>query len=376
MKPRAPFVRGVRVSPDAPRDGYPFGLPVVRHLVRTGGLGFDAPVTVLCGDNGSGKSTLVEALAVALGFNAEGGSQFFRFATRATESSLSEHLIVTWHAGKRPQTGFFLRAESFYNVASEIERIAEIDGTMLGSYGGVSLHERSHGESFLDLVAHRFGPRGLYVLDEPEAALSVHGCLALLRLVVDLVGQGAQFIIATHSPILLAVPGARILEIEETGDILPVEYDDAGPVAVTRAFLDAPQNFLRHLLAEDLSPSARRRVPQLRETLLQLPRHRLGALPRGERAALALHLHIPAAVDELAETDRAAGEMDRAGTTGDTPQIHGSPVVAGHGPVLPEGNDVRVSHANECTNPAPDRPGSGRARSVPLSLVDGRYGNP
>ncbi|GLZ78596.1 hypothetical protein Afil01_34030 [Actinorhabdospora filicis] len=374
MKPRAPFVRGMRVSPDAPRDGYPFGLPVVRHLIRTGGLGFDAPVTVLCGDNGSGKSTLVEALAVALGFNAEGGSQFFRFATRATESSLSEHLIVTWHPGMRPKTGFFLRAESFYNVASEIERIAETDGAMLGSYGGVSLHERSHGESFLDLVAHRFGPQGLYVLDEPEAALSVHGCLALLRLVVDLVAQGSQFIIATHSPILLAVPGARILEIEESGDILPVEYDDAGPVAVTRAFLDAPQNFLRHLLAADLGHARTqpRGVPQPREALLQLTGHRLGVLARGERAALALHLDVPAPVDELAEANGAAGEMDRTGARADTAEIDGPSVVPGHGPVPPDGSDVRVSHANECTKSSRRRPGFGRAESVPLSLVDGR----
>lgn len=169
------FVRHARLDSTAGTGRYPFTLPVVQYLARAGGLEFEEPVTFLVGDNGTGKSTLIEGLAVAAGFNAEGGSQSFRFATRATESSLGDHLVLRW--GRKPRTGFFLRAESFYNVATEIERL---DGDpdsppLLPAYGGVSPHERSRGESFLDVVIHCFGPDGLYLLDEPEAALSVRG---------------------------------------------------------------------------------------------------------------------------------------------------------------------------------------------------------
>jgi predicted ATPase len=199
-------------------------------------------VTLLCGDNGSGKSTLIEAIAVAAGFNPEGGTTAFNFATRATESSLGGHLTLVRTPGRKPRTGFFLRAESYYNVATEIERLG-----VTGSYGGVSPHQRSHGESFLDLVAHRFGPGGLYLLDEPEAALSVQGCLALLLRIADLVASGSQFVIATHSPILLACPGATILEIGPDGGIEPVAFDQAEPVVMTRAFLTDPARFLGRL---------------------------------------------------------------------------------------------------------------------------------
>ncbi|MEU4624123.1 AAA family ATPase [Actinoplanes sp. NPDC023801] len=226
----------------APRDGYPFELPAVRALADGGELRFPTPVTLLCGDNGSGKSTLIEAIAVAAGFNPEGGTTAFNFATRPTESSLGGHLTLVRTAGRKPRTGFFLRAESYYNVATEIERLG-----VTGSYGGVSPHQRSHGESFLDLVAHRFGPGGLYLLDEPEAALSVQGCLALLLRIADLVADGSQFVIATHSPILLACPGATILEIGAGGGIEPVAFDQAEPVAMTRAFLTDPARFLGRL---------------------------------------------------------------------------------------------------------------------------------
>lgn len=245
------FLQQVRLDPHAGTGRYPFTLPIVRHLDRAGGLELDPQVTFLVGDNGTGKSTLVEALAVAAGFNAEGGSQSFRFATRASESSLGDHLILRWGT-RKPRTGFFLRAESFYNVATEIDKLdKESSVPLLPAYGGVSLHERSHGESFLDLVTHRFGPNGLYLLDEPEAALSVKGCLALVARIAELIGQGCQFVVATHSPILLAVPGARILQIDGDGDIEQVAFDEADPVTLTRGFLQAPNRFLRHLLAED-----------------------------------------------------------------------------------------------------------------------------
>jgi predicted ATPase len=249
--PAGGFVRHVRLAPNTDTGRYPFSLPVVQWLSRAGGLDLDGSVTFLVGDNGTGKSTVVEALAVAAGFNAEGGSQSFRFATRATESGLGDHLVLRW--GRKPRTGYFLRAESFYNVATEIERLDADPGSppLLPAYGGVSLHARSHGESFLDLVVHRFGPDGLYLLDEPEAALSVRGCLTLVRRIGDLAGQGSQFIIATHSPILLSVPGARILQVDIDGTIEQVDYDAAEPVTLTRDFLADPARFLHHLFTDD-----------------------------------------------------------------------------------------------------------------------------
>ncbi|HYN97776.1 MAG TPA: AAA family ATPase [Pilimelia sp.] len=239
------FLRWVELAEaDADLSGYPFTLPVVAGLRAAGRLTLDPAVTFLAGDNGTGKSTLIEAIAVAAGFNPEGGTANFRFSTRAKESPLGEHLRLVRGVGK-PRTGFFLRAESFYNVATEIERLG-----LQGSYGGRSLHERSHGESFLDLAAHRFGPHGLYLLDEPEAALSVHGCLALLTRIRDLVEAGSQFVIATHSPILLAIPDARILQIDGGGAINPVGYDEAQPVELTRSFLADPKRYLHHLFTE------------------------------------------------------------------------------------------------------------------------------
>ena len=234
------FVRAVRLAPDAPAAGYPYDLPAVRALAGPRGLVLDRPVTFLVGENGSGKSTLVEALAVATGFNPEGGSRSFRFATRATESDLGRHLVVSRAPGA-PRNGFFLRAESYYNVASEIERLG------VGGYGGTSPHERSHGEAFLDLVTHRFGPRGLYLLDEPEAALSVRGAMAVLARLHELAGQGSQFVVATHSPVLLALPGAAIVQLEEAGP-RRVGYDEALPVEATRRFLADPARALRQLL--------------------------------------------------------------------------------------------------------------------------------
>jgi predicted ATPase len=239
------FIKAVRLD-TSPHDAYPFSLPAVRSLHSRGGLRLTTPVTLLAGDNGSGKSTLIEAIAVAAGFNAEGGTTAFNFATRPSESTLGGHLTLSRVPGHRPRTGFFLRAESFYNVATEIDQLKAI-----GSYGGRSLHERSHGESFLDVALHRFGPRGLYLLDEPEAALSVNGCLALLVRIAELVATGSQFVIATHSPILLACPEATIAEIGPDGAITEVGYDQAEAVAMTRTFLADPQRMLRYLLRDE-----------------------------------------------------------------------------------------------------------------------------
>jgi len=240
------FLRWVELlDGDAGASGYPFTLPVVAGLRKAGRLELDPAVTFLVGDNGTGKSTLVEAIAVAAGFNPEGGTASFNFSTRATHSALGEFVRLVRGVIK-PRTGFFLRAESFYNVASEIDRLGAQK-----SYGGRSLHARSHGESFLDLAVHRFEPEGLYLLDEPEAALSPQGCLAMLTRIVDLDRSGSQFIVATHSPILLAVPRARILQIEADGTIGVVSYDEAQPVELTRSFLADPQRYLHYLFDQD-----------------------------------------------------------------------------------------------------------------------------
>jgi predicted ATPase len=223
------------------RDAFPFCLPAIRDLNM---LEFEAPVTFLAGDNGSGKSTLIEAIAIALGFNVEGGTRNFNFATRPSESQLHEYLQVVRNVGAS-RSGFFLRAESFFNVATAVDGLG-----VQSSYGGRSLHEQSHGESFLALANHRFEDEGLYLLDEPEAALSVRGELALLRRMFDLVASGAQFIVASHSPILLAFPDCAIYELSQQG-IARVSYDDAETVQLTKSFLDGPERFLRHLFTDD-----------------------------------------------------------------------------------------------------------------------------
>ncbi len=240
-----PFLLAMRLLRDeVPSfDVYPFALPAIRSLNE---LPLDARVTFMVGENGSGKSTLVEAVAVAAGFNPEGGSRDNNFATRRSDSELHHHVRLV-RSTRRPRTGYFLRAESFYNVGTEAERIVREAGGSFASYGGKSPHEQSHGESFLALVNHRFGPDGLYILDEPEAALSPQRQLALLVRMHHLVEGGSQFVIATHSPILLAFPGARLLRLDGER-IESVEYRQTEHYALTRDFLNDPDRYLKRLL--------------------------------------------------------------------------------------------------------------------------------
>jgi predicted ATPase len=247
MRP-SQFVRSVALRRDKVEsfDQYPFCLPVVKALTK---IDLHAKVTFFVGENGSGKSTLLEAIAISLGFNAEGGSKNFRFGTRRSHSVLHEYLRLA-KGFKRPRDGFFLRAESFFNVATEIENLdaePSFGPPVIDSYGGRSLHEQSHGESFLALMLERFGGQGVYILDEPEAALSPQRQLAVLSRMHDLVRDDSQFVVATHSPILMAYPDACIYRCDEDG-LTKVAYQDTEHFKVTRDFLANPERMLRVLM--------------------------------------------------------------------------------------------------------------------------------
>ena len=229
-------------------DRYPFSLPAVRSLDR---IDLNPKVTFFIGENGSGKSTLLEAIAVSLGFNPEGGTKNFRFGTRGSHSELHEYLRVA-KGFKRPRDGFFLRAESFFNVATEIENLDRegMGPRVIDSCGGKSLHEQSHGESFMALMMNRFGGNGLYILDEPEAALSPQRQLAALARIHDLVKSQSQFIIATHSPILMSYPEAYIYAFSIDG-IERVDYFDTEHYRVMHDFVANPKRMLDVLFAPD-----------------------------------------------------------------------------------------------------------------------------
>lgn len=224
---------------------YPFCLPVVRQFES---LPFHPNVTFLVGENGSGKSTLLEAIAIALGFNAEGGSRNFNFATRASHSSLHQALRLV-KGVRRPRTGFFLRAESFYNTATYVDAVDAAEYYSPPDEPPKSLHAQSHGESFMALLMNRFGKDGIYLLDEPEAALSPSRQLAMLCRMHELIQQGSQFVIATHSPILMAYPQADIYQITENG-LSKTSYTETEHYRVTRDFLNRPDKTLAILLAE------------------------------------------------------------------------------------------------------------------------------
>ena len=238
----------VSLLPDrvASFDAFPFTIPAIGGLRE---LSFEHPVTFLVGENGAGKSTLLEAIAVAWGLNPEGGGRNFNFSTRASHSGLADQLRLS-RSLRRVRDSFFLRAESYFNVATEIEvldREPSPGPKIIKSYGGKSPHEQSHGESFFALFMNRLRGDGFYVFDEPEAALSPQRQLSFLSRMHDLVGQGSQFLIATHSPILMAYPNAAIFLLAD-GPPRSIAYRDTEHFTVTRNFLNRTEQMLNILL--------------------------------------------------------------------------------------------------------------------------------
>ncbi|MBN2897532.1 MAG: AAA family ATPase [Clostridia bacterium] len=225
---------------------YPFNLPIIKQLST---LSCHPQVTYLIGENGVGKSTLIEAIATAYGFNPEGGTKNMHFSTEASHSVLHDFLRIS-KSYRQAKDGFFLRAETVYNVSSHIDQLDREGGfgpPIIASYGGVSLHKQSHGESFFAIFMNRFSGKGIYILDEPEAALSPTRQMAMLKRMDELIKEGSQFIIATHSPIILAYPQSRIYEITEK-TIEVVNYKETEHYAITKTFLDDPEHMLKLLL--------------------------------------------------------------------------------------------------------------------------------
>jgi predicted ATPase len=243
---REPFYHSVRMMWDEveSKNRFPFSIPAFRHLDV---LNFHPAVTFLIGENGSGKSTLLEAIAVRLDFEETGGDARSNFGRRALDGGLHDAIRIKWSNFRRPADRFFLRAETVFNMATELDQEAKEDARALQRFGGKSLHKRSHGEAFLAIVQNRMKQESFFLLDEPEAALSPSRQLTAIQEIDWLVRAGCQFIIATHSPILLAYPDSVIYELGDHG-IREVLYEETEHYTLTKAFLDHPQAFLRHLV--------------------------------------------------------------------------------------------------------------------------------
>jgi predicted ATPase len=238
-----PYLQRIELDYDSVEslEEYPFHIPAIRELYE---LKFHPDVTFFVGENGSGKSTLLEGIAIGQGFGAEGGTKNMQFATAQTVSPLHRHLKFS-KSFKKPRDYFFLRAESFYNVATYADELGYLKG-----YGDKSLHARSHGESFMTLLLSKFKGNGLYLLDEPEAALSPSRQLAALSAIHQLVENDSQFIIATHSPILLAYPRSKIILFDGSG-LTETTYEDTEHFAITRDFLNNYPRRIEQVLASD-----------------------------------------------------------------------------------------------------------------------------
>lgn len=238
-----PYLQHASFRPDVDvdYDSYPFSIPAVREL---GNIDFHPNVTFFVGENGSGKSTILEGLAVALGFGAEGGTKNVQFKTADSVSPLHDVLRLARGVPK-PHDGYFLRAESFFNVATYMDETGYLDG-----YGGRSLHRQSHGESFMAVLLNKLRGDGIYLLDEPEAALSPSRQLAALSAIHQLVEDPSQFVIATHSPILLSYPHSKIIQFDSSG-VSEAAFEDTEHFCITRDFLNNYPKRLEQLLADD-----------------------------------------------------------------------------------------------------------------------------
>lgn len=238
------FINQIMINHDLiEQDNYLNDIPIIKNLDI---LTFDSPITFFVGENGTGKSTLLEAIAIKYGFNPEGGTLNFNFHTNNTHSSLYRSLILD-RGYRRPKEGFFLRAESFYNVATQLEEYENSAPDPFYNYGGKSLHHQSHGESFLTLIQYRFNQNSLYILDEPEASLSPQRQLTLLIKIYELSKEGTQFIIASHSPILLGIPNAKILNFDNN-KIAPIKYEDTESYKITELFINNRAGLLNKML--------------------------------------------------------------------------------------------------------------------------------
>lgn len=239
---KAAYLKGELISSYA---DFPFNLPMIKNFQE---LKFHPNVTYIIGENGMGKSTLLEGIAIALGFNPEGGTLNFNFSNYDSHSNLDEYLRIV-KGVKRAKDSFFFRAESFYNVATYIEDLDNQAGSgrrIIDSYGGKSLHEQSHGESFFSAFTERFQGNGLYILDEPEAALSPSRQMAMLARINELVHKGSQFIISTHSPIIMAYPNAKMIQLEE-GGMSESTLENTSHYSIMKQFFEDKERLLHYL---------------------------------------------------------------------------------------------------------------------------------
>lgn len=232
-------------------DRHPFSVPAIHALTK---LGIHPQVTFFVGENGTGKSTLLEAIAVAIGLNAEGGSRNMNFTTTNEQIELSRHIRIDRGRNlRRPRDSYFLRAESYFNVATEIDSLDALPAgnapKLIAGYGGKSLHRQSHGESFFTLLTKRLGGNGLYLFDEPEAALSPMRQMAMITAMHQLIQRGSQLIIATHSPILLAYPHSIIYQFTPNS-IAPIAYEQTEHYQITHAFINRHQKMINELTKE------------------------------------------------------------------------------------------------------------------------------